>query len=107
MPEVVRPALAPMGPLVKYDALQPGMVECWLNLLAVDSIWPLCGVPNSDQLAEISDISQTTVIGCRVAVGQNTFDLAVSHDELAAAVREAIAKAVYRIGRVRLVPTPR
>jgi hypothetical protein len=93
--------------LVKFDALQPGIGECWLNLLAVDSIWPLRGVPTSVPLAEIRDISQTEVIGCRVAVGPNTFELAVSHDELAAAVREAIAKAAYRIGRVRLIPGTR
>lgn len=65
------------------------MGECWLELLSVDAIWPLRGVANSKPLDEIRDVSQAAVIGCRVAAGLNTYDLAVSHDELAEAVRMA------------------
>ena len=88
-------------PLVKLEPLQHGIDDVWIDLVKVSSIWPLLGVPVRDvhgdtipdrktPARQITDLSEASVIGCRVNCEGRIFDLTVQPEDLAERVHAAV-----------------
>lgn len=75
-------------PLVKFEPLQHGIDQCWIELLKVSSIWPLLGAPAAPE-GETVDLGMVREIGCRVGVEGKIFDLTVLGEDLATQVAAA------------------
>ena len=88
--------------LSRFDSLNPGAGDIWIDLVVVEAITPLLGAPVVP-LGQSIDMGDIRVIGCRVVWGEHTCDIDACPNCLARRVSVAQSRLMLPADTVRVM----